>query len=189
MSMWTTAVFVSVLMLLSSAAQSQMCEEPFQATLTLITNVTYPASSNFLDPELVYYREILRFTEQEIDRERAYQGQFADGKHQGVVPTGNDASGRFAAGYLPLHTGLRSPEWLGNRCAKRRCARTQAYGTAAEAKRIPAVTVWAKASLHLVGWPWVCTVRQAIKLATGVDEANPPCILVVLALPAGTRQV
>ena len=70
MSMWTAAVFVSVLMLLSTAAQSQMCEEPFQATLTLITNVTYPVSSNFLDPELVYYREILRFTEQEIDRER-----------------------------------------------------------------------------------------------------------------------
>ena len=70
MSMWTTAVFVSVLMLLSTAAQAQMCEEPFQATLTLITNVTYPVSSNFLDPELVYYKEILRFTEQEIDRER-----------------------------------------------------------------------------------------------------------------------
>ena len=76
MWVWITAVFVSVLMLRSTAAQSQMCEEPFQATLTLITNVTYPASSNFLDPELVYYRKILRFTEQEIDREREAAIQF-----------------------------------------------------------------------------------------------------------------
>ena len=67
---WIPTVFLSFLMLHSAAAQSQMCEEPFQAALMLVTNVTFPASSSFLNSDLVYYREVLRFTEEAINRER-----------------------------------------------------------------------------------------------------------------------
>ena len=67
---WILAVFSSILMLNNAAAQSQMCNEPFQAALTLVNNVTFPRSTNFLDSELAYYRKVLQFTEEEIDRER-----------------------------------------------------------------------------------------------------------------------
>ena len=67
---WILAAFSSILMLNNAAAQSQMCDEPFQAALSLVNNVTSPRSTSFLDSELVYYRKVLRFTEEEIDRER-----------------------------------------------------------------------------------------------------------------------
>jgi len=35
-----------------------------------VTNTTFPATASRLDSNLVYFREILRFTEDEIDRER-----------------------------------------------------------------------------------------------------------------------
>ena len=63
-------VILSSLNLHNAAAQSQMCEEPFQAVLTLVNNVTFPRSTSFLDSDLVYYREILHFSEEEINRER-----------------------------------------------------------------------------------------------------------------------
>ena len=65
--MWFSVV---VLSFLNVAAQSQMCEEPFKATITLITNVTLPISASSFDPDLVHFRKTLRFTEEEIDRER-----------------------------------------------------------------------------------------------------------------------
>ena len=73
--MWIPAL-LSFLVLQNAAAQSQMCEEPFQAVLTFVTNVTFPIPFNFLDPNHVYYREVLRFTEEEIDREREAAIQF-----------------------------------------------------------------------------------------------------------------
>ena len=53
-----------------AAAQSQMCEEPFKAAITITANVTFPISASSLDPNLVFYRKVLRFTEEEIDRDR-----------------------------------------------------------------------------------------------------------------------
>ena len=67
---WVPAVFLSFLVLHNAAAQSQEYEEPFKAALMLITNVTYPASSNMLDSEHVYYREVLGYTEEQINAER-----------------------------------------------------------------------------------------------------------------------
>ena len=64
---WTSAVFFSFLNLHNAVAQSQMCNEPFQAVNTLVTNVTFPVSAPFLDSDLVFYRKVLRFTEEEID--------------------------------------------------------------------------------------------------------------------------
>ena len=73
--MWIPAL-LSFLMLHNAAAQSQMCKEPFQAVLTVVTNVTFPTSASSLDPNHVFYREVLRFTEEEIDREREAAIQF-----------------------------------------------------------------------------------------------------------------
>ena len=63
-------VFFSFLKLHNAAAQSQMCEEPFKAAITLITNVTFPISANSLDPDFAFYRKVLRFTDEEIDQDR-----------------------------------------------------------------------------------------------------------------------
>ena len=75
MWLWISIVFSS-LNLQNAAAQSQMCEEPFKATITLTANVTFPISASPLDPDLVHFRKTLRFTEEEIDREREAAMQF-----------------------------------------------------------------------------------------------------------------
>ena len=67
---WVPAVFLSFLVLHNAAAQSQEYEEPFKAALMFITNVTYPASRDMLDSEHVYYREVLGYTEEQINAER-----------------------------------------------------------------------------------------------------------------------
>ena len=66
---WLLAVSFTFLNLHNVAAQSQMCSEPFQAVMTLVTNVTLPNPFRFLDSDLVFYRTVLRFTEEEIDRD------------------------------------------------------------------------------------------------------------------------
>ena len=71
-----SVAFFSSLNLHDAAAQSQMCEEPFKATITITANVTFPISANPLDPDFVFYREVLRFTEEEIDRDRDAALQF-----------------------------------------------------------------------------------------------------------------
>ena len=68
--LWISVVFLSFFNLQNATAQSQMCEEPFKATITVVTNVTFPISASSFDPDLVHFREILRFTEEEIDCER-----------------------------------------------------------------------------------------------------------------------
>ena len=76
MWLWVSIVFFSFLNLHSAAAQSQMCDEPFQAVITTVTNVTFPITATTFDPGLVHFRETLRFTEEEIDREREAAMQF-----------------------------------------------------------------------------------------------------------------
>ena len=66
--LWVSIVFFSFLNLHNAVAQSQICEEPFKAAITVTANVTVSASS--FDPDLVFYRNVLRFTEEEIDRDR-----------------------------------------------------------------------------------------------------------------------
>ena len=64
------AVILSSLNLHNAAAQSQMCEEPFKATITVTVNATFPNSASDLDSDLIFYRKVLRFTEEEIDQDR-----------------------------------------------------------------------------------------------------------------------
>ena len=63
--LWFSIVFFSFLNLHDAASQSQMCEEPFKAAITITANVTVSASS--FDPDLVFYRNVLHFTEEEVD--------------------------------------------------------------------------------------------------------------------------
>ena len=76
---WIPTIILGFLMLHVTASQYvQKCDEPFQATITVVTNATYPnpAPLNFLDRDHVFYREVLRFTDEEIDREREAAIQF-----------------------------------------------------------------------------------------------------------------
>ena len=56
--------FSCLLNLQNPASQLQMCEEPFKATITLATKVTFPISASHFDPDLVHFRKILCFTEE-----------------------------------------------------------------------------------------------------------------------------
>ena len=76
MWLWISVVFFSFVNLHNAAAQSQMCEEPFKATITLTANVTFPITASSFDPDLVHLRKTLRFTEEEIDHEREAAMQF-----------------------------------------------------------------------------------------------------------------
>ena len=127
--MWIPAVFISFLMLHNAAAQSQMCEEPFQAVLTLVTNVTFPISANFLDPNHFYYREVLRFTEEEVDREREAAIQFfrdfygldftnIEPNEQGQRILGNAT---FEPIMLPFNNTFALNTWLVNGNTRTRC--------------------------------------------------------------------
>ena len=71
-----SVVFLSFLNLHIVADQSQMCGEPFKAAITVVANVTLPISASPLDPDLVFYREVLHFTEEEINRDREAAMQF-----------------------------------------------------------------------------------------------------------------
>ena len=126
---WIPTIFLSFLILHN--AQSQMCEEPFQAALTLVTNVTYPASSTILDPEHVFYREILRFTVEEIDREREAAIQFfrdtygldftnVEQDEQGQRILGNAT---FQPVMFPYNNTFVFNSWLVNPRARTRCFR------------------------------------------------------------------
>ena len=66
---WSSAVLLGILLLHGPIAQSQMCDEPLQAAFMEITNTTF-STDRILDSDLVFYRETLRFTEAEIERDR-----------------------------------------------------------------------------------------------------------------------
>ena len=126
--MWIPAV-LSFLMLHNAAAQSRMCKDPFQAVLTLSSNVTFPSSASFLDPNHFYYREILRFTEEEIDREREAAIQFIrdysgldfsniEANEQGQRILGNAT---FEPIMNPFNNTFVSNTWLANGNTGTRC--------------------------------------------------------------------
>ena len=73
---WIPTVLLSFLVFHVTASPFvQKCDEPFKATITVVTNVTITAVS-FVDSNHVYYREVLRFTNEEIDQEREAAIQF-----------------------------------------------------------------------------------------------------------------
>ena len=127
--MWISAVFFGFLKLHNAAAQSQMCTEPFQAVNTLVTNVTFPASASHLDSDLVFYRKVLHFTEEEIDRDREAAIQFfrdtygldftnIEPNEQGQRILGNAT---FEPTMLPFNFTYVYNSWLVNGRSRTRC--------------------------------------------------------------------
>ena len=111
------------------AGQSQMCSEPFQSVITLVTNVTFPASASSLDSDLDFYRKVLRFTEEEIDRDREAAMQFFNDTYgldftniepnkQGQRTLGNATMEPFT---IPYNFTFVFNSWLVNGRAKTRC--------------------------------------------------------------------
>ena len=126
MRLWVTVALVSFL---SAAAQSQMCNEPFQAVMTVLSNVTLPISTNFLDPDLVFYRKVMRFTEEEIDRDREAAMQFfsdtygldftnIEPNEQGQRTLGNATFQTFT---FPFNFTYVFNNWLVNGRTRTRC--------------------------------------------------------------------
>ena len=73
---WIPTVLLGFLLLYVTASPYlQKCDEPFRATITVVTNVTIDPEG-VLDPDNVFYREVLRFTDEEIDQEREAAIQF-----------------------------------------------------------------------------------------------------------------
>ena len=125
---WTSAVF-SCLILHNAIAQSQMCAEPFQAVITLVTNVTIPTSANLVDSDLVFYRKVMRYTEEEIDRDteaalRFFRDTFGldftniEPNEQLQRTLGNAT---FEPDILPFNYTFVSNSWLVNGKTRTRC--------------------------------------------------------------------
>ena len=74
---WISTVLLSFLMFHVTASPAvQKCDEPFRVTITVVTNTTYLNGVSFVDADNVFYKEVLRFTDEEIDREREAAIQF-----------------------------------------------------------------------------------------------------------------
>ena len=135
---WISTVFLSFLMLhvTASPSASHMCDEPFRATITVVTNVTFSASSNFRDPNHVFYREVLHFTDKEIDREREAALEFFRNTYgldfTNVEP---DEQGRRILGNTTFQTVLFPTNetyvynsWLVNGKTRTRCFQSRKGG-------------------------------------------------------------
>ena len=129
---WILTVFLSFLVLhVTASPYVQKCDEPFQATITVITNVTFSISSNFLDQDNVFYREVLHFTAEEIDQEREAAIQFfrdtygldftnVEPDEQGQRILGNATFQPFV---FPNNNTYVFNTWLVNPRARTRCFR------------------------------------------------------------------
>ena len=133
---WISTVFISFLMSNVAASQSHMCDEPFQAAIMVATNMTFPIANNFLDPDHVFYREILRFTDEEIDREREAALHFFRDRYgfdftnvepdeQGQRILGNAS---FETVLLPTNETYVYNTWLVNGKTRTRCFRSRKGG-------------------------------------------------------------
>ena len=125
--LWIPAAFLSILMLQS--ASSQMCEMPLKAAFMQITDTTFPADSKQLDSDLTYYRQVLKFTEDEIDREREAAIRYfnrtfgldfsnIEPDEQGQRVLGNAT---FRPVVFPYNATLVYNRWLVNGNSKSRC--------------------------------------------------------------------
>ena len=128
MQMWSSAVLLGILLLHGPTAQSQTCDEPLQAGFMQITNTTY-VSRSFLDSDLVFMRQTLRLTEDEIDRTREDAINFLDQQYgldfSNIEP---DELGQRVLGnvtfrpiLIPYNGTVVYNQWLLNGKSRARC--------------------------------------------------------------------
>ena len=133
---WVWIPTVLIFFMLHVTANCKHCDEPFRATITVVTNETYRTQPDFLDADLVFYREILRFTDEEIDREREIAIQFfkntygldftdVEPDEQGQRILGNVT---FQAVLLPANETYVFNSWLVNGRERSRCFRARKGG-------------------------------------------------------------
>ena len=133
---WVWIPTVLSFFMLHVTANYRNCDEPFRVTITVVTNATYRTPPNFLDADLVFYREILRFTDEEIDRERETAIQFfkntygldftnVESDEQGQRILGNAT---FQTVLLPANETYVFNSWLVNGRERSRCFRARKGG-------------------------------------------------------------
>ena len=135
---WIPTIFLSFLMLhvTASSSASHMCDEPFRATITVVTNVTVSLSGGLFDPDHVFYREVLHFTDEEIDREIEAAIQFfrntygldftnVEPGEQGERVLGNAT---FQTVLFPTNETYVYNSWLVNGKTRTRCFRSRKGG-------------------------------------------------------------
>ena len=133
---WIPTVFLSFLMLRVTASPAQMCDEPFRATITVVTNVTYPTPASLLDPDHVFYRDVLRFTDEEIDHEREAAIHFFRNTYgldfTNVEPDEHGqrilGNATFQPIVFPFNNTYVFNSWLVNGRARTRCFRSRGGG-------------------------------------------------------------
>ena len=125
---WNSAVLLGILLLHGVTAQSGMCDIPLRAGFMQITDTMFPVGST-LDADLVYFRETLRFTEDEIDRERENAISFFS-EHFGLDYSNiePDELGQRVLGnttfrpvVFPYNGTLVSNQWLLNGKSRTKC--------------------------------------------------------------------
>ena len=135
--MWIPTVLLGFLLLYVTASPYlQKCDEPFRATITVVTNVTYPTPVNFLDSNHVFYREVLRFTDEEIDQEREAAIRYFRNTYgldfSNVEPNEQEerisGNATFFPITLPTNETYVFNSWVINGKARTRCFRSRKGG-------------------------------------------------------------
>ena len=105
-----------------------MCDVPLRAGFMQVTDTTFPIGS-IVDADLVFFRETLRFTEEEIDREREAAIDFFNQRfgldYSSIEPDelGQRVLGNttFRPVYFPYNATLVHNQWLLNRKSRTNC--------------------------------------------------------------------
>ena len=125
---WSSAVLLGILLLHGVTAQSGMCDVPLRAGFMQVTDTTFPIGS-IVDADLVFFRETLRFTEEEIDREREAAIDFFNQRfgldYSKIEPDelGQRVLGNttFRPVYFPYNATLVHNQWLLNGKSRTKC--------------------------------------------------------------------
>ena len=131
MKPWTCAVFLALL----ATAAAQTCPSPwFDAHFVALADQTPPTRE--FDPNLTYFREVLRFTEQEIEQQTQNALQFYNTTYGlDFSQSQPNAQGErfyqnatFFPARLPISLRVSSNRWILNGNTRSRCFNLQEGG-------------------------------------------------------------
>ena len=132
MKPWTCAVFLALL----SIAAAQTCPSPwFDAHFVALADQALPAAQEF-DPNLTYFREVLRFTEEEIEQQTQNAIQFFNATYGlDFSQSQPDAQGQrfyqnatFFPSRIPIFYSVSSNRWILNGNTRSKCFNLQEGG-------------------------------------------------------------
>ena len=132
MKLWTCAVFLALL----GIAAAQTCPSPwFDAHFVALADQIQPPTREF-DPNLTYFREVLRFTEQEIEQQTQNAIQFFNTTYGlDFSQSQPNAQGQrfyqnatFFPARLPLSLSVSTNRWILNGNTRSKCFNLQEGG-------------------------------------------------------------